>query len=104
VSATAAEKSTLMDMTAGGTLRQTLSPVTHCEVLTAHWQSSMSCVPQTVQLAQVLSRVGMHASFSYWLAWHLTQSWHIPSWFGEKVPGRHMATNRSELSIEDMSR
>lgn len=97
-------KSTTRLTTVGGTLTQTLSPVTHCSVLSAHWQSSMSWVPHTVQLAHARSLVGIHSSLSYWFAWHWTQSWQTPSLFGEKVPGRHMATKRSELSMVDMSK
>jgi hypothetical protein len=86
----------------GTTLTHTRSPVTHWVVLTEHWQSSTSWSLHTVQLRQVLSRTGTHGSLSNWPGWHTVQSWQIPSWSGEKVPGVHMATNTSELSILDM--
>jgi hypothetical protein len=85
--------------TVGVIFRHTLSPVTHCVVFREHWHISYSCSAHTVQLAQALSLTGMHGALSYWLALHTVQSWHTPSWSDEKVPGVHMATKRSELSI-----
>ena len=48
--------STVSMTVVGFSLRQTRSPVKHCEVLTAHWQTSTSCSSHTVQLAHPRSR------------------------------------------------
>ena len=52
----ALRSSTVRVTVVGFSLRQTRSPVKHCEVLTAHWHTSTSCSSHTVQLAHPRSR------------------------------------------------